>query len=186
MPVERGAAEAVRHTLLGLLLEGPSHGYDLARLFRPGTALAEIVHLSQAHLYALLTRLERDDLIEGEQQDAGARPQRRVFRLTESGRSAVLAWVDEPVGHPRDMRIEFPLKFYVARRLEANRAQALLTRQRRVFEEYRKRLQAEAAPADEADPFIGLMRASRVGRVQAALDWLDLCEPLAHRGAPRS
>jgi PadR family transcriptional regulator AphA len=179
MPMARGAAEPLRFVLLGLLLEGPSHGYDLARHFGRGTALGEIVHISQAHLYALLARLERDGLIAGEQQDAGARPQRRVFRLTGEGEVAVLAWVDEPVGHPREMRIEFPLKFYVARRLGADRARALVERQRRTFEEYQDRLASEGGPLDDlADPFVGLMRASRVGRVQAALDWLDLCEPL--------
>ena len=51
------AAEPARHALLGLLLDGPHHGYDLARRFAPGTALGDVLRLSTSHLYALLARL---------------------------------------------------------------------------------------------------------------------------------
>src|SRR5437588_2494180 len=93
-----GAAEPVRFALVGLLMSGASHGYDLARRFTPGTALGDIVRLSPSHLYALLARLERAGMIVGERQEAGARPQRRVFRPTEAGKESLLAWIAEPVG----------------------------------------------------------------------------------------
>ncbi len=174
---DRGSAEPARFALLGLLLEKPAHGYDLSRRFAPDSALGDIIHLSPSHLYALLTRLERDGLITGEMQDAGSHPQRRVYHLTASGREAVERWIDEPVSHPRDMRINFPLKLYIARTFGAERVRELVDRQRAVFEEYISRLRDEERPADTVDDaaFLNLMRMGRIGRAQAALDWLSLC-----------
>jgi DNA-binding PadR family transcriptional regulator len=178
MPGDRGAAEPARFALLGLLLDRPSYGYELARRFGRSTALGDIVRLAPSHLYALLTRMERDALIEGRQQDAGTRPQRRVYRLTERGRRTVLAWLDEPVSHPRDMRIEFPLKLYIARLASAAEVQQLIERQRATLHEYIERLELLPEPAAEGmdREYVHLMRDGRIGRARAALDWLDAAE----------
>jgi DNA-binding PadR family transcriptional regulator len=177
MPGSQGAAEPARFALLGLLIEGPRHGYDLARFFSPGSALADIVHLSPSHLYALLGRLERDGLIVGRREEVGPHPPRRVHELSEAGREAVLRWLDEPVDHPRDMRIDFPLKLYLARRLDPARAASLVERQRDLFLSYVSRLDREDVPAstDDNAAFIALMREGRLGRLRAALSWLDRC-----------
>jgi DNA-binding PadR family transcriptional regulator len=170
-----------------LLLYNASHGYDLARRFAPTSALGDVIHLSPSHLYALLGRLERDALITGEMQEAGKHPQRRVYRLTAAGEAAVLHWLEEPVTHPRDMRIDFPLKLYIAQGLGATRTAALIDRQRAVFDDYVARLRSEDPPADtDADAaFLHLMRAGRIGRAQASLDWLDSCRTLL-QGRPDS
>jgi DNA-binding PadR family transcriptional regulator len=174
----RGAAEPVRFALLGLLLDRPSYGYELAQRFDPSTALGDIVRLAPSHLYALLARLERDGLIEGQQQDAGARPQRRVYSLTERGRETALTWLVQPVDHPRHMRIEFPLKLYVARTVWPEAVEPLIERQRAALTDYIDRLKGMPAPdaADLDRSYILLMRVGRIGRAQAALEWLDASE----------
>jgi DNA-binding PadR family transcriptional regulator len=174
---DRGSAEPARFALLGLLLEQQSHGYDLSRRFARTSALGDVIHLSASHLYALLTRLERDGLITGEVHEAGNHPQRRVYRLTDAGHDVVQSWIDDPVSHPRDMRIDFPLKLYIARSFGAERVETLVDRQRVVFEEYIARLRDEEISADTVDDaaFLNLMRIGRIGRAQAALDWLSYC-----------
>src|SRR5437588_336938 len=95
-----GAAEPVRFALVGLLMSGASHGYDLARRFTPGTALGDIVRLSPSHLYALLARLERAGMIVGEAQPAGAATESDaafmdLMRAGRIGRARdALAWLD--------------------------------------------------------------------------------------------
>lgn len=170
-------AEPARHALLGLLLEGPRHGYDLARHFAPNTALGDVMHLGSSHLYALLARLERDGLVVAEMQPAGSRPPRRVYRLTEAGRELALRWIEEPVARPRDALLDFPLKLYLARRLDPARATALIAHQRALFEMYVQRLEQEAGrPAEGEDAaFIALVREGRIARTRAVLDWLDRC-----------
>lgn len=176
---ERGAAESARFALLGLLVDSPAHGYDLARYFAPNSALGTVIRLSASHLYALLNTLERDGLIEGEQRESGSRPQRRVYHLTELGATAVSDWVVVPVSHPRDMRIDFPLKLYIARRLGPDYASDLIASQRDVFRAYLDGLKHEHTKATQEDAaFVELIHAGRAGRAQAALLWLDHCEAL--------
>lgn len=175
MPGDRGTAEPARYALLGLLLAGPSHGYDLARQFTADSALGDVIHLSPSHLYALLGRLEVAGLIAGEQQEAGNRPTRWVYHLTQDGRVAVEQWLDRPVDHPRDMLVEFPLKLYIARLLDLRHAVDLVERQRQTFHRYVRRL--EELPlvggTDDDVAFRAAMRAARIGRAKAALHWLD-------------
>jgi DNA-binding PadR family transcriptional regulator len=184
------AADPARYMLLGLLLDGPRHGYDLARAFAPATALGAVVHLGASHLYALLARLDRDGLVQGEvTAQVGARPPRHVYQITEAGRETVLHWVDEPVARPRDVLLDFPLKLYLAQHLDPQRAATLVSRQRALFTEYLAVLEREehvsldgvVTPHDAA--FIRLLWEGRVARTQATLDWLDRCAEALAQGS---
>ena len=177
------AAEPARHTLLGLLLVSPSHGYDLARAFAPGTPLGSVVHLGASHLYALLGQLERDGLVEGIRAEQGARPPRRVYRITDQGRSVLWRWLDEPVARPRDLTLDFSLKLYLARRLDPERAVTLVHHQRDLFAAYLRDLQQEQVPEGSPDDraFMRLMLDGRIARTRSALEWLDRCAAVAGR-----
>jgi DNA-binding PadR family transcriptional regulator len=170
------AADPVRHVLLGLLLEGPSYGYELARAFAPETELGSVVHLGSSHLYALLTQLERTALVVGAREEHGARPARRVYTLTVAGREAALSWVTEPVTRPRDMLIDFPLKLYLARRIDRKLAIELVKQQRRCFADYLVDLDYQLKATGSNDPlFRSMLLQGRVLRTNATLDWLDWC-----------
>lgn len=171
------AAPPARHALLGLLLEGPRHGYDLIRAFAPGTPLGSTIHLGASHVYALLARLERDDLVAGEEQQQVTHPPRRVFQITETGRADVLRWLDEPVTRPREVLLDFPLKLYLAQRLDPARARALVARQRALFATLLSDMEAEEPPTDSGSDgaFLSLLRDGRIIRTRATLEWLDRC-----------
>ncbi len=182
------SAEPARYALLGLLLEEPGHGYDLARHFVPGSALGAVLRLGSSHLYALLARLEKDGFIAGERLDAGAHPPRRVYHVTEAGRAAVLRWIEKPVERPREMLLDFPLKFYIARRQDPARAGRLVARQRRLLTNFLEQLEREAglSTAGEEDDFIALMRDGRIARTKASLDWLDRCAATLEAARPHT
>ena len=76
---------AVEMVLLGLLRQGPRHGYDLTREFLPETVLGDIVRLEPSLLYANLKKLERDGLVRSTVQQQGSRPARRMLELTDLG-----------------------------------------------------------------------------------------------------
>src|SRR5206468_783139 len=82
--------------------------------------------LGASHLYALLLRLEAAGLVSSAREDQQTRPARHVYALTEAGREDVLRWIAEPVGRPRDVLVDFPLKLYIALRLDAAGALRLL------------------------------------------------------------
>jgi len=184
------AADPARHALLGLLLDGPRHGYDLARAFGPTTPLGAVVFLGSSHLYALLSQLERDDLVKGAREEHGSRPPRRVYNLTESGRATVLHWLAEPVQRPRDVLLDFPLKLYLAQKHDPTHVAELLIRQRAVFADYLTSLlseksasRQEPAPLFSDQAFVALLREGRIARTEATLLWLDQCLPILQQEA---
>lgn len=86
--------------VLGLLLPGPRHGYDLKREYDRRFPLAK--PLAFAQVYSTLARLLRDDLVEVSEQQAGDGPDRTVYALTDTGRRHLREWVrtpEEPAPH---------------------------------------------------------------------------------------
>jgi DNA-binding PadR family transcriptional regulator len=75
--------------ILAALLDGPLHGYAIAA--RAGELSEGDVRLSAGTLYGALDRLAAEGLVEeaGEEVVQGRR--RRIHRLTDAGRDAVVA-----------------------------------------------------------------------------------------------
>jgi DNA-binding PadR family transcriptional regulator len=79
------SGDITRIVLLGALSQGPAHGYEIkAKLAR--WHMQWWADVQSGAIYAGLQRLERDGLVEktGSEQ-AGKRPVRHIFRITESG-----------------------------------------------------------------------------------------------------
>ncbi|MEU7968603.1 PadR family transcriptional regulator [Streptomyces sp. NPDC049097] len=74
---------ALRHAVLAALLDVELSGYQLAKSFDLG--VANFWYAQPQQLYAELTRLERDGLIAGREVVQDARPNKRLFRVTEAG-----------------------------------------------------------------------------------------------------
>lgn len=88
----------VSHLLLGVLAEGPAHGYDLKRANDerfPGTK-----PLAFGQVYAALARLERDGLVEAVETVREGGPDRTTYALTDAGREILREWLatTEPAG----------------------------------------------------------------------------------------
>jgi poly-beta-hydroxybutyrate-responsive repressor len=77
--------------LLLLLLDGPSHGYDLIRRLEP----YDVTHDDPGHVYRALRSLEAEGLVSSVWAPSMNGPARRVYDITLPGRSALLGWVDE-------------------------------------------------------------------------------------------
>jgi DNA-binding PadR family transcriptional regulator len=89
---------SVPRVLLGVLAEGPAHGYDLKhahdRRF-PGAR-----PLAFGQVYAALARLEEQGLVEVVETGREGGPDRVTYALTEAGRDDLAAWLGavEPAG----------------------------------------------------------------------------------------
>jgi len=71
--------------VLGLLAEGPRHGYELLERIRE-RGLASWVGVGRASVYQALARLEARGLLAGRDVPGVEGPDRRVYRLTRAGR----------------------------------------------------------------------------------------------------
>src|SRR3990170_172633 len=95
------------YAVLGILDEGPSHGFAIARLFAPEGEVGRVITVRRPLIYRALDRLAVARLTEpihAEPGDAG--PQRIIHRITPNGRRRLNRWLRQPVQHVREMRIE--------------------------------------------------------------------------------
>ena len=76
--------------ILGLLAEEPLYGYELLERFRV-RSLEFWVEVGKASVYQGLRRLERDGLVSGKSQEGTEGPDRRVYRISRTGRDRLRA-----------------------------------------------------------------------------------------------
>ncbi|RMG62819.1 MAG: PadR family transcriptional regulator [Chloroflexi bacterium] len=160
--------------VLGLLAEAPAHGYALFARIRDD--LTGVWQVGMNRLYALLDAMERDGLINGRAEQAGNRPERRVFRITAKGRRRFEAWLHAPSRSMQDMRVEFPPKLYFALRRGPQDVAALVQVQRIACRDELERLIARLRNAPPDGGYHALVYDFRIRQVRAILDWLDACE----------
>jgi DNA-binding PadR family transcriptional regulator len=166
---------AVEHALLGLVRHQPLYGYEIHQRLLASAELGLVWRIKQSLLYAVLARLEAEGLLTSTLEPQGQKPPRKILQLTPDGEAAFLEWVRSPVDHGRDIRIEFLAKLYFARQDSAGAALALVARQRRSSARRLAELAARCAELEPARPYDWLVLRYRIGQIEAAISWLDLC-----------
>lgn len=84
----------VEVVVLGLLADERLYGYELLERFRERN-LDLLIDVGRASVYQALRRLEQDGLVAGKAQDGREGPDRRVFKITRSGRERLRKGVAE-------------------------------------------------------------------------------------------
>lgn len=99
--------------LLGFLISGQSHGYDLHQKFT--TELGHVWHLSQSQAYAILKRLETRGDISAHIVEQEKLPARQMLRITAQGRKRFFLWLELGIGtNARSIRLEFLTRLFFA------------------------------------------------------------------------
>ncbi len=121
--------------LLGLLLDRPMHGYEVYQQIQ-AEGIDAWFSVSAAGVYYSLGKLHDLDLLAGSQQQGGRSSRKSVYRLTEQGRSAFFAAMDEQLASEEETCLDYDLAIYLLNRLPMQRAlpqlekrQAILARQ---------------------------------------------------------
>ena len=92
---------ALALSILELLDERPMHPYELAGMMR-NRHHDEFIRLNFGSLYHTVDALERDGrIVPVEREKEGRRPERTIYRLTDSGRTLLLQVIGEIVAQPR-------------------------------------------------------------------------------------
>jgi DNA-binding PadR family transcriptional regulator len=105
--------------VLGLVAEGETHGWAVARQLAPEGALGRVWTVRRPLVYRSLTTLSAKQFIEARGEVRGsAGPQRTLVRATPRGRSALRRWLATPVEHVRDVRGEFLVKLVLLDRAD--------------------------------------------------------------------
>ena len=167
----RPAPTPLQYAILGLLHDQPAHGYDRQRVFSLEGDLNGVVSVGQPALYAALKDLAARALVIGVEARDGARPPRTVYSLTPTGESEFEEWARTPVRRLRQVRLDFLLKVYFARRRGERELRALVDAQIKACHDYLSALEDQAG-AFAADDFGYLVVESRTSAARSTLDWL--------------
>jgi poly-beta-hydroxybutyrate-responsive repressor len=77
--------------LLLLLAERPAHGYELLEQLPELTGERRI---DMGNLYRVLRALEEDGIVTSEWRDDAPGPSKRIYELTDEGRSLLSTWAE--------------------------------------------------------------------------------------------
>jgi PadR family transcriptional regulator AphA len=160
------------NALLGILMTGPKHGYELHGYM--SARMNEFWQLSMSQIYALLKRLEQEGCIISRKERQENRPAKKIFSLTQTGKRRFLSWVQSPVHHVRDFRIEFMAKLFFISELQLDLGDSLIDRQIDLLEE--KLGGIEGSKEEITDPFERLLFSFKTAQSSAVLKWLHECK----------
>ena len=93
--MEQREAYPITYGILGLLaFWGPLSGYDIKRLF--DHTLSAMWGAAQSQIYKELRRMKELGWVEMEREEQEARPDRKVYSITEQGYMALHKWQAQP------------------------------------------------------------------------------------------
>jgi DNA-binding PadR family transcriptional regulator len=170
---------SVRHALLALLSEGPKYGLQLREEFEVRTG--EVWPLNVGQVYQTLQRLERDGLVESD-DDADEGPQ-KGFRITEDGAAELASWLRTPPDLASPPRDELVMKVLVAVRMPGTDVHDVIQVHRRYLVELMQQWTRIKEDEAEFDVSLALVVDAELFRLDAVIRWLDSADGRLKRAA---
>ncbi len=171
---------SVRHALLALLSEGPKYGLRLREEFEADTG--EVWPLNIGQVYTTLQRLERDGLIESDDDDERDSPQ-KLFRITAEGEHELAAWLRTPPDMSSPPRDELVIKVLVALRVPGTDVHEVIQAHRRYVVELMQQWTRIKEADAHSDLALGLAVDAELFRLDAVVRWLDAADGRIKRAA---
>ena len=163
---------SLKFGILGMLVQGPLHGYEVKTRFEEMLGGTWEVNIGQ--IYTTLQRLERDGLVEpvGERGERG----KHAYALTADGQAALHDWLERPEEEPQQLREEMYVKLLLSSRIANGSLQTLLARQRRVYlQRLRDLAELESRVQREGRHDLVLLVKGAILHTEADLAWVDVC-----------
>lgn len=163
---------SLKYGILGLLTDGPQHGYEVKTRYEALFGGAWEINIGQ--VYTTLQRLERDGLV-GAVGERGERGKQR-YGLTDAGTQALHEWLQEPQQEPEQLRQDIYLKLLLISRLANGNLEGLLARQRHVYLQRLRDLgDLERRTRAQGRHDLVLLIQGAILHTEADLKWIDVC-----------
>jgi DNA-binding PadR family transcriptional regulator len=170
---------SVRHALLALLSEGPKYGLQLREEFEARTG--EVWPLNVGQVYTTLQRLERDGLVESD-DDADPGPQ-KGFRITADGAEELSGWLRTPPDLASPPRDELVIKILIAVRLPGVDVHEVIQEHRRYLVELMQEWTHLKEEEANLDIGLALVVDAELYRLDSVVKWLDSADGRLKRAA---
>lgn len=159
---------AISHSFLGLLEQGPQHGYLLKHRYDDVFGGGRPLRFGQT--YATLASLEKSSFAEVVAVEAGDGPDRKTYVITEGGVGELESWLGGVEPPETSSPGEFHRRVIVSL-LTGRPVESVLDAQRKVHVERMRELRTEAVDASlERRLTVDFL----VGRLRSDLEWIEL------------
>jgi DNA-binding PadR family transcriptional regulator len=137
MAAEGGRLSEVEVALLGLVSIRPMYGYEIKHHF--DRALAPFWNVPRTQIYPKLRDLDAQGLVVSRHVQQEAKPNRRVYEITDEGRERLRQWLRGPIAWP-DMKHSMMAKVFLGHMLPPEETLKLLCDYRDRTRAYRDQL----------------------------------------------
>ncbi len=175
----------LKYAILGLMMQAPVTGYDIAKAFGPG--LGSFWSAKHSQIYPELKRLTEEGLIQFSVVTQGERMEKKLYEVTDAGQEDFMQWLlqDPPLEPtPKDV---FRLRSYYSQWLTEEDYLRLIQKQiekrtqkhsylKERLDRYYKNADLTALTGAARGDYLVLSGA--VMREQNYLDWLCQCREL--------
>lgn len=172
---KKSSAHTLEFILLGLVREEPGHGYALFERLKNSKELSLIWQVKRSKLYYLLDKSEKEGYLSSFTTSQGPYPDRKVYRITESGRTVLEEWLHTPVRSSRFVRLAFLSKLYFLVQEENQSARELIDQQIEICNNWLKNLQKQSQSAGPGEFICNQVFSFRIGQITAMINWLENC-----------
>lgn len=156
--------------VLGVVAEGPTHGFDVARDFAPDGPIGRVWTLPRPVVYQLIKKLLQVGLIEERSTQRSDRgPVRTIVAATPAGRRALKRWLSTPVDHVRDVRSLLLLKLALLDRAGRDHLPLVEAQRQRIAAQVESLRQARR----DTEGFERVLAEWRLASSRATADFLD-------------
>jgi DNA-binding PadR family transcriptional regulator len=164
---------SVRHALLALLSEGPKYGLQLRQEFEERTG--DVWPLNVGQVYTTLQRLERDGLVESDDEPEAEGPQ-KGFRITPGGSEELDEWLRTPPDLSSPPRDELVIKILVALRMPGVDVHEVIQVHRRYLVELMQQWTRLKEDEGQFDLTFALVVDAELFRLDSVVRWLDTAD----------
>jgi DNA-binding PadR family transcriptional regulator len=164
---------SVRHAMLALLSEGPKYGLQLRQEFEARTG--EVWPLNVGQVYTTLQRLERDGLVESDDDGEDPGPQ-KGFRITPDGETELAQWLRTPPDLSLPPRDELVIKVLIALQLPGVDVREVIQVHRRYVVEVMQQWTRLKEDERDFDLHFALVVDAELFRLDAVVRWLDAAD----------
>jgi DNA-binding PadR family transcriptional regulator len=171
---------SIRHALLALLSEGPKYGLQLRQEFESRTG--EVWPLNVGQVYTTLQRLERDGLIESDDDVDDEGPQ-KGFHITQEGAEELAQWLRTPPDFSSPPRDELVIKVLVALELPGVDVHDVVQVHRRYLVELMQQWTRLKEDESRLDLNFALVVDAELFRLDSLIRWLDTADGRLKRAA---
>ena len=171
MTEKRKVSNLLALAVLATVVQRPMHRYEMASMMR-ARGKDRDMDIKWGSLYTVVQNLEKNGFLEATGVTRqGARPERTVYQITDSGRDELIGWTRELIAEPEAEHTRFVAGLSVLAVLTPTDVAALLRRRLQRLTESIDALRLELEQAAEIPRLFLIEDEYRIAMTQAEADW---------------